>query len=49
MNSPVTSKYPGVYGIVAEFDNPTDVVHAAEAAYKAGYRKMDGYSPYPFE
>lgn len=38
-----------LYGIMAEFDGPNELVHAAEAAYRAGYRKMDGYTPYPIE
>jgi hypothetical protein len=38
-----------VFGIMAEFDNPTDLVHAAKSAYEAGYRKMDTYTPYPLE
>ena len=38
-----------VYGIMAEFDNPTDLVHAAKGAFTAGYRKMDTYTPYPLE
>ena len=38
-----------VYGLMAEFDNPTDLLHATERAYAAGYRKMDAYSPYPIE
>lgn len=38
-----------VYGLLAEFDNPTDLVHAAKGAYAAGYRKMDAYTPYPLE
>ena len=38
-----------IYGLLAEFDNPTDLVHAAKAAYGAGYRKMDAYTPYPLE
>jgi hypothetical protein len=38
-----------IYGLMAEFDNPTDLVHAAKAAYDAGYRKMDTYTPYPLE
>ena len=38
-----------IYGLMAEFDTPTDLVHAAEAAYAAGYRKMDAYTPYPLE
>ncbi len=40
---------PALYGLVAEFDTPTDMVVAAKAAYAAGYRKMDAYSPYPVE
>jgi hypothetical protein len=38
-----------VYGVMAEFDNPTDLVIATEAAYAEGYRKMDAYSPFPIE
>lgn len=38
-----------IYGIMAEFDNPTDLLHATEATYAAGYRKIDAYSPYPIE
>lgn len=38
-----------VYGLMAEFDNPTDLLKATEKAYSAGYRKMDAYSPYPIE
>ncbi|HEV2704484.1 MAG TPA: DUF3341 domain-containing protein [Pyrinomonadaceae bacterium] len=37
------------YGMMAEFDNPTDVVAAATRAYEAGYRRLDAYSPYPIE
>lgn len=39
----------GIYGLMAEFDNPTDVVRAAERVYDEGYRQMDAYSPYPIE
>jgi hypothetical protein len=38
-----------IYGLLAEFDNPTDLVHAAKGAFEAGYRKMDAYTPYPLE
>jgi hypothetical protein len=34
---------------MAEFDNPTDVVEAAKRTYEAGYRQINGYSPYPIE
>lgn len=38
-----------IYGVMAEFDNPTDVVAATRRAYEEGYRRMDAYSPYPIE
>jgi len=40
---------PALYGLLAEFDSSTDLVWAAKAAYSAGYRKMDAYSPFPIE
>jgi Protein of unknown function (DUF3341) len=39
----------GTYGLLAEFDTPTQLVHAAEGAYAAGWRRMDCYTPYPVE
>ena len=38
-----------LYGLLAEFDSPDAVMSAAEAAYTAGYRKMDAYTPIPVE
>ena len=38
-----------VYGLMAEFDNPTDLLKATKDARSAGYRKMDAYTPYPIE
>jgi len=40
---------PTLYGLVAEFDNPSDLVAAANAARLEGYRRMDAYSPIPIE
>jgi hypothetical protein len=40
---------PPLYGVMAEFDNPTDLVVAARQTYAAGYRRINGYSPYPIE
>jgi Protein of unknown function (DUF3341) len=40
---------PAIYGLLAEFDTASDLVHATRAAYAAGYRKMDAYSPFPIE
>lgn len=39
----------GIYGILAEFNTPGEMVRAAEAAYAVGYRRMECYSPYPVE
>jgi len=36
-----------IYGVMAEFDNPTALVNAARAARDKGYRKLDAYSPFP--
>jgi hypothetical protein len=38
-----------LYGVMAEFANPSDLVNAARAAYAAGYRRINGYSPFPIE
>lgn len=38
-----------LYGLMAEFQNPHDLVEAARRAREAGYRQMDAYSPYPVE
>lgn len=40
---------PPLYGVMAEFDNPTELVAAARQTYEAGYRRINGYSPYPIE
>jgi hypothetical protein len=40
---------PGIYGLMAEFDDPTSLVAAAKRTYAAGYRKIDTFSPYPIE
>jgi hypothetical protein len=39
----------GIYGVLAEFETPSDLVRAAQAAYKDGWRRMDCYTPYPVE
>jgi len=39
----------GIYGMIAEFDTPSDLVRAAQAAYNSGWRRMDCYTPYPVE
>lgn len=39
----------GIYGLLAEFNTPTELVVAAKRSYEAGYRRMDCYTPYPVE
>jgi hypothetical protein len=38
-----------LYGVMAQFDNPSQLVAAARAAYEEGYRQINGYSPFPIE
>ena len=40
---------PGIWGLMAEFDKPADLVRACHAAREAGYRRMDAYTPCPIE
>jgi hypothetical protein len=35
------------YGLMAEFDDPTTLMAAANAAREAGYTQMDAYTPFP--
>ena len=43
------AKPPGIYGLMAEFEEPAQLVAATHHAYREGYRCMDAYSPYPIE
>lgn len=43
------SPRPTMYGLIAEFESPTALVAAANAARTAGYTRMDAYSPIPIE
>ncbi|HEX4653382.1 MAG TPA: DUF3341 domain-containing protein [Candidatus Udaeobacter sp.] len=38
-----------VFGLAAEFSVHEDLLRAAEKAYTAGYRRMDGFAPFPVE
>lgn len=40
---------PAVYGLLAQFDSPEDLMMAAEATHKAGYREFEAYSSFPIE
>jgi hypothetical protein len=38
-----------IYGLMAEFETPEQVLAAALRTHQAGYRKVDAYSPIPVE
>jgi hypothetical protein len=40
---------PHLYGLMAEFLKPEDIVAAAQRAHDEGYRNMDAYSPLPID
>ncbi|HSD10812.1 MAG TPA: DUF3341 domain-containing protein [Candidatus Binatia bacterium] len=47
MSAPIGT--PVIWGLMAEFDKPADLVDACRAAREAGYRRMDAYTPFPLE
>jgi len=36
-----------IYGLMAEFDSPAAVLHAAEGVHAAGYSRWDVFTPFP--
>ncbi len=38
-----------LYGLMAEFEDPTALVEAARVAREAGFTRLDAYSPFPIE
>jgi hypothetical protein len=44
-----TAGESSLYGLMAEFRAPTEIVVAARQAHEAGYRRMDAYTPFPIE
>jgi hypothetical protein len=38
-----------IYGMMAEFDSAQALMDAAKRTHKAGYQKLDAYSPFPIE
>jgi hypothetical protein len=43
------SATPRLYGLLAEFESPEDLLAAAHRAHADGYRRMDAYTPFPIE
>ena len=42
-------KKPPVYGLLAEFREVHELVHAVEATRAAGFREIDAFTPFPIE
>ena len=38
-----------LFGLAAEFQTHDELFRAAEKAFAVGYRKMDGFAPFPIE
>lgn len=38
-----------LFGLLAKFNTPEDLVRAANRVFEAGYRKFDAYTPFPVE
>ncbi|HXR09838.1 MAG TPA: DUF3341 domain-containing protein [Candidatus Acidoferrales bacterium] len=45
----MATRRPRVYGLLAEFKQPEQLLAAAKEARAAGYRRMDGYTPFAVE
>lgn len=43
------TKQSELYGLMAEFDAPEQLIEASRKAYEAGFRQMDAYTPFPVE
>jgi hypothetical protein len=38
-----------IYGMLAQFTTPAELLRASEQAHREGYRRMEAYSPFPIE
>ena len=47
MGAPQKPKLP--YGLLAEFEQGEALIAAVHKAYAAGYRQMNGYTPFPLD
>jgi Alternative complex III, ActD subunit len=40
---------PPIYGLMAEFADPNELIAAVRRTHEAGYQQFDAYTPYPIE
>ena len=43
------TKQAKIYGVLADFDNPEDLIEAVRKTRRAGYLNLDTYTPFPIE
>jgi hypothetical protein len=41
-------RYP-IYGVMAEYDTPAELIAAAKKVFDSGYRTFDAFTPFPIE
>lgn len=47
LQTKITSMKKDIYGLLAEFDTPTELVDAANKVREAGYKDTDAFTPFP--
>src|SRR5450755_4857901 len=47
MSSHATHVENTLYGLMAEFETPTELVNAARRTKEAGFKNFDAYTPFP--
>jgi hypothetical protein len=45
----LTKESPALYGLIAEYDTPEDLLKGCAAARDAGYKNLDAFAPFPVE
>ncbi len=49
MSANPNANRPPIFGLMAEFHEPEELIEAAYRTREAGYEKIDAYTPYPIE
>lgn len=43
------TRRPPIYGLLAEFNEPNELIAAARRTHEAGYKHVDAFAPFPIE